>query len=72
MTAYFGPVTESSLISRLVPIATSSNPDTAVALDLTYAVCIAAIALVLAATTVKMTYALVIKPREVKQELRRL
>jgi type IV secretory pathway protease TraF len=69
---YFGPVTESSVISRLVPIATWSNPDTAVALDLTYALCIAAIALVLAATTVKTTYTLVIQPREMKQELRRL
>jgi conjugative transfer signal peptidase TraF len=69
---YFGPVTESSVISRLVPIITWSNPDTAVALDLTYALCIAAIAEVLAATTVKTTYALVIQPREVKQEMRRL
>lgn len=56
---YFGPVTQSSVISRLVPIATWSNPDTAAALDLAYALCVAAIALVLAATTVKTTYALV-------------
>jgi len=69
---YFGPVTESSVISRLVPIVTWSNPDTAVALALTYALCIAAIALVLAAATVKATYALVIQPREMKQEMRRL
>jgi type IV secretory pathway protease TraF len=41
---YFGPVTESSVISPLVPIVTWSNPDTAVVLDLTYALFIAAIA----------------------------
>jgi conjugative transfer signal peptidase TraF len=69
---YFGPVTESSVISRLVPIATWSNPDTAVVLDLMYALWIAVTALVLAATTVKTTYALVIQPREVTQEMRRL
>lgn len=69
---YFGPVTESSVISRLVPIATWSNPDSAVGLDLAYALCIAAIALVLAATTVKTIYARVIQPREVEQEMRRL
>jgi hypothetical protein len=69
---YFGPVTESSVISPLVPIATWSNPDTAALLDLTYALCIAAIALVLAATIVKTTYARVIQPREVEQEMRRL
>jgi conjugative transfer signal peptidase TraF len=69
---YFGPVTESSVISRLVPIVTWSNPDTAVAVDLAYALWVAAIALVLAATTVKTTYALVIQPREVKQDMRRL
>jgi len=68
---YFGPVMDSSVISRMVPIATWSNPDTAVALDLAYAICIAAIALVLAAATVKATYALVIQPREMKQEMRR-
>jgi conjugative transfer signal peptidase TraF len=69
---YFGPVPESSVISALVPIATWSNPDAAVALDLTYALCITAIALVLAATTVKTTYALVLQPHEVKREMRRL
>jgi len=69
---YFGPVAELSVISRLVPIATWPNPDTAAALDMAYALCVAAIALVLAATTVKTTYALVIRPREVKQEMRRL
>jgi conjugative transfer signal peptidase TraF len=69
---YFGPVTESSVISPLVPIVTWANPDTAVALDLMYTLCIAVTALVLAATTVKTTYALVIQPREVTQEMRRL
>ncbi len=63
---YFGPVTESSVISRLVPIVTWSNRETAAALDLTYALCVAAIALVLPATTVKATYALVVQPREVQ------
>jgi hypothetical protein len=64
---YFGPVAEASVVTSLVPLVTWSNPDTAVVLDLTYAPCIAAIALVLAATTVKTTYALVIQPREVSR-----
>jgi conjugative transfer signal peptidase TraF len=73
---YFGPVAELSVISRLVPIATWPNPDTAAALDIAYALCVAAIALVLAATTVKATYTLIIQPREVqphevKEQVRR-
>jgi conjugative transfer signal peptidase TraF len=68
---YFGPVTESSVISRLVPVATWSNPDTAALLDLTYALGVATIALMLAASIVNTTYARAIQSREVKKQVRR-
>jgi conjugative transfer signal peptidase TraF len=68
---YFGPVLESSVISRLVPVAIWANPDEAAAFDLAYSLCVAAIALLLAATIVKTIYALVIQPCEVKEPVRR-
>ncbi len=63
---YFGPVAETSVISRLVPVICWSRPATSQAVAFAYIIFIAAVAVMLAVTTVKNSYALVINPRELK------
>lgn len=68
---YFGPILEADIISRLVPVATWSNPLTSQALALGYILCLMALGILVLATSVNTLRALVIEPRSVKQELRR-
>jgi len=65
---YFGPIANTSVISRLVPVIIWSSPAASQALVLAYITFIAAVAVLLAMRTVKNSYALVINPRERGQE----
>lgn len=65
---YFGPVAETSVISRLVPVVIWSSPATSQALVLAYIMVIATAAVLLATAAVKNSYALVINPRELTGE----
>ena len=57
---YFGPVPASTVISRLVPVATWTSTFVAQMLALTYALCLAAIAVVTATSIVTRLNALII------------
>jgi len=61
---YFGPVPASSIISRLIPVATWSSTFAAQVLAMAYALCLAAIAVILATTIVSRLNALVIAQTE--------
>src|SRR5581483_3260069 len=65
---YFGPVPAASIISRLKPLLTWSSAPLAQWLALAYALCLAAIAILTAATTIKRLCAQVISPCALKQE----
>lgn len=65
---YFGPVAQTSVISRLVPVIIWSSPAASQALVFAYIMFIAAVAVLLAMATVKNSYALVINPRELRQQ----
>ena len=65
---YFGAVRETSVISRLIPVVIWSSPAASQALALSYIMFVAAVAVLLAITTVKNSYALVINPRELRGE----
>ena len=65
---YFGPVPASSVISRLAPLATWSSPLLAQTLALVYGLCLAALGLLAAATTINALSKRVIGPRELRLE----
>ncbi len=65
---YFGPVAETSVISRVVPAIIWSSPAMSPALAFAYVIFIAAVAMLLATTSVNKSYALVITPRELRQQ----
>jgi conjugative transfer signal peptidase TraF len=65
---YFGPVQEASVISRVVPVIIWSSPAASQALAFAYVISIAAVAMLLATTSVNKSYALIINPRELRQE----
>ena len=63
---YFGPVPASSVISRLAPLATWSSPLLAQTLALVYGLCLAALGILAAATTINALSKRVIGPRELR------
>lgn len=65
---YFGPVPASSVISRLAPLATWSSPLLAQTLALVYGLCLAALGILAAATTINALSKRVIGPRELRLE----
>jgi conjugative transfer signal peptidase TraF len=69
---YFGPVSEASVISRVLPVITWSSATTSQVIAFTYAISIAAVAVLLATMNMNIAYAQVIRPRELQQGMRRL
>ena len=65
---YFGPVPASSVISRPTPLATCSSPLLAQTLALVYGLCLAALGILAAATTINALSKRVIGPRELRLE----
>ncbi len=65
---YFGPVAEASVVSRLRPLATWSSAPLAQCLALAYALCLAALALLISVTTINAHCARFIHPREAAQQ----
>jgi conjugative transfer signal peptidase TraF len=65
---YFGPVPAASVISRLVPLLTWTSAPLAQWLALAYALCLAAIAILIAAITINALSARVVSPCALKQE----
>ena len=65
---YFGPVLETNVISQLVPVIVWSSQAASQMLVLAYIIFITTVALLLAMAAVKNFYALVINPRELRQE----
>jgi len=61
---YFGPVAESSVISRLTPVITWSYPAVSQLLVFIYIILIAVTASLLATVIVRISYTLMINPRE--------
>jgi conjugative transfer signal peptidase TraF len=65
---YFGPVPETSVISRVVPVITWPSPIGSQALAFAYVIAIAAVAMLFATMSVNKSYALIITPRELRQQ----
>jgi len=65
---YFGPLPEASVVSRLKPLLTWSSAPLAQWLGLAYALCLAASAMLIAATTTNALCSRVISPCAHKQE----
>jgi hypothetical protein len=65
---YFGPVAETSVISRVAPAIIWSSPAMSQALAFAYVIFIAAVTMLLAITSVNKSYALVITPRELRRQ----
>lgn len=63
---YFGPVPVSSVISRLTPVITWSYPAVSQVLVFTYIILIAVTASLLATVIVRISYTLMINPRELR------
>ena len=65
---YFGPVPAASVISRLEPMLTWTSAPLAQWLALAYALCLAALGIVAAVTTINALSARVIRPCEARQQ----
>jgi conjugative transfer signal peptidase TraF len=65
---YFGPVTETSIISRLTPVTLWSSSAVSQALLFVYIVFVAAVAILIAMAIVNSSYARFIAPRELRSE----